>query len=56
VTFVPTARNAAAKAVLDALGFEPAGDRLRKAIAPGTAPRDFITVDGDYEKAPIAVA
>ena len=55
VRFVPTARNAAARAVLDAIGFEPGRPGyLRRQIAAGELAPDLIAVEGCWDEALLA--
>jgi FkbH-like protein len=50
VNFVPTARNGAARAVLDALGFATSeADLLRRDVAPGEGAPDIVRVEGSWD-------
>jgi FkbH-like protein len=51
VAFVPTARNGAARAVLDAIGFRETGGGLRREIGPGELAPDLIEVEGSWDEA-----
>jgi FkbH-like protein len=52
VNFVPTARNGAARAVLEACGFTQApGGLLRREYGPDDAAPDIIRVDGRWDEA-----
>jgi FkbH-like protein len=51
VNFVPTARNGAARAVLDALGFAPQAEGLlRREIGPGEGAPDIVRVEGSWDE------
>jgi FkbH-like protein len=57
VNFVPTARNGAARAVLDALGFaESDPGLLRREVAPGEGAPDIVRVEGSWDEALSPVA
>ena len=49
VNFVPTARNGAAKAVLDALGFAAQDGKLLRRMVGDEPARDIITVDASWD-------
>lgn len=57
VAFVPTARNAAARAVLDALGFTATEKGLlRRDMPAGEAAPDIVSVEGSWDEALSPVA
>jgi FkbH-like protein len=57
VNFVPTARNGAARAVLEALGFaESASGVLRREVQPGEGAPDIVQVEGSWDEALSAAA
>jgi FkbH-like protein len=57
VNFVSTARNGAARAVLDALGFqESEHGLLRREIGPEEGPPDIVRVEGSWDEALSPVA